>query len=145
MAKGPTSLSEQHATRTMQAATHGMDWMRQFVEQGLNQTEAMVEGFLATAQRTGDDFDKQASEVRQRSMSLASETLSNTMNFAHKVMRAREPLELVQLQSEFLSHQAQVFSGQAKLLGESIGRGANEVGKMTSGLAEASRRGSEAA
>jgi hypothetical protein len=92
-------------------------------------TEAMVEGFLATARRAGDDFDKQASEVRQRSMSLASEMLSNSMNFALKVTRAREPLELIQLQSEFLSHQAKVFSEQAKLLGESIARGANEVGR----------------
>ena len=144
MVKSPTTVPEQSAERAMQAANYGMDWMRQLMEQSLNQTGAMLEGFLTNARRTADSFDRQASEARERSMSLATETLSNTMTFAHKVLRAREPQELLHLQSEYVSQQAQALAEQSKLLGQSVARGANEVGKMTSrGFAEASRRGTE--
>ena len=79
-------------------------------------------------------------------MSLASEMLSSMMNFAHEMMRVKEPRELIQLQSEFMRQQGQMFADQSKSLGESIARGANEAEKITSrGFAEASRRGSEAA
>ena len=141
MAKGPTSIPEQNAKRAMQAANFGMDWMRQITEESLNQSRVMFEGFLSAGRKAADSFDQQMSEVRERSMTLATEALSNAFDFAHKATRAREPQELVQLQSEFISQQAQAVAEQSKLLGESISRGANEV--TTSRVAEASRRASE--
>ena len=73
-------------------------------------------------------------------MSLAAETLSNTFDFAHNIVHAREPQELLQLQSEFISRQAQAVAEQSKELGH------KEVGRTTSqGIGDASRRGSEAA
>jgi phasin family protein len=125
---------------------HGMDLMREFLEQSVNQTAAMFEGFLKTARSTADSFDQQSSQLRERSMTLASETLSNATNFAHKVMRAREPQELIQLQSEFMSQQAHALAEQSRLMSESFARGANEAAKMSSqGLAEVSRKKSQAA
>jgi len=144
MVKSPTTVPEQNTERAMQAVSYGMDWMRQLMEQSLDHTAALFEGFLTNARLTADSFDKQTSEVRERSMSFAKETLANTMTFAHKVVRAREPQEFLHLQSEFLSHQAQALAEQSKQLGQSVARGANEIGKMTSrGFAEASRKGSE--
>jgi hypothetical protein len=47
----------------------------------------------------------------------------------------------LQLQTEFVSRQAQVVAENSKMLGETIARGASEMGKFTSqGLEEASRR-----
>ena len=141
-----TSIPEQNAERAMQAANFGMDWMRQMTDEFLNQSRVMFEGFFSTVQKTADSFEQQASEVRHRSMTLATEALSNAFDFAHKVSRAKDPQELVQLQSEFVSQQAQAVAEQSKLLGESISRGANEVREMTTArVAEASRRVSEAA
>jgi hypothetical protein len=147
MAKSPmTNVSEQNAERAMQAANYGMDWMRQITEQSLNQSRAMFDGFLTTARKTADSLDQQASEIRERSMAFTEEALSNTFDFAHKAIQAKEPNELVHLQSEFIGQQARALAEQSKKLGQSIAQGASEVGKMTSrGLAEASRRGSEAA
>jgi phasin family protein len=147
MAKGPTTnCSEQNAERTMQVASYGMDWMREMTEQSLNQSRTMFEGFLTTARKAVDDLDQQACEIRERSMSLAAETLSNTFNFAHKAIRVSEPQELVQLQSEFVSRQAQALADQSKELAQTIVKGANEVGRTTTqGIAEASRKGSQAA
>jgi phasin family protein len=145
MAKGPMSIPEQNTERAMQAANFGMDWMRQITEESFNQSRVMFEGFLSGARKTAESFDQQVSEVRERSMTLATEGLSNAYDFAHKATRAKDPQELLQLQSEFISQQAQAVAEQSKLLGESISRGANEVGKMTSGVAAAPRRATEAA
>ena len=147
MAKGPTTnFSEQNAERAMQVATYGMDWMRDITEQSLNQSRTVFEGFLTTARKAVEDIDQQACEIRERSMSLAAETVSNTFDFAHKVIRASEPQELVQLQSEFISRQAHALAEQSKGLGQSIAQGAREAGRTASqGIAEASRRASQAA
>jgi hypothetical protein len=146
MAKGPTmKFPEPNAERAMQE-NYGMDSMREMTEQSLNQSKALFEGILTTTRKTVENIDQQAREIRERSMSLAAETLSNTFDFAHNIVHAREPQELLQLQSEFISRQAQAVAEQSKELGQSIVQGAKELGRTTSqGIADASRRGSEAA
>ncbi len=146
MAKGPATVSEHNAERTMQAASYGMDWMRQFMEQSLNQTAAMFESFLTNARRTADSFDQQASEARERSMSARNGNALQHNELRTQVHARERAAGSTQLQSEFVSQQAQALAEQSKLLGQSIARGAIEVGKLTSrGFAEVSRRGSEAA
>ena len=137
-----TIMPEQNAERAKQA---GMDWMRSLMEESLNQTRAIFDGFLTAARKTADSFDQQAAEVRERSMSMATDTFSNSMDFAHRALKVRQPQDLLQLQTEFVSRQAQVVAENSKMLGETIARGASDLGKFPSqGLEEASRR-SEAA
>jgi hypothetical protein len=79
-------------------------------------------------------------------MSLMEETLSNTFNFAHKLVHIREPQELARLQSEFVSRQAQVVGDQTRELAQGIAQGASEVAKTAMReAAESSRRQSAAA
>jgi hypothetical protein len=79
-------------------------------------------------------------------MSLGEQTLSNTFDFAQKLFRIREPQELAQLQSEFLSRQARVLGDQTKELGQSFMQEANEVANTPiQGMVKSSRRQSEAA
>jgi hypothetical protein len=142
MAKGPTTnFPEQSA----QCATQVQDWLREMMEQNLNQSRSVLDGLLATASKTVASIDQQASEVRSRSMSLAHETLSNTFDFAHKLVRARQMSDLFNLQSEFFSRQAQVVAAQSKEVGESTLRGVHEAGRMASQDIETARRGSQAA
>jgi hypothetical protein len=56
--------------------------------------------------------------------------------------RLREPQELVQVQTDFLSRQAQAFADQAKELNERLAKQAEE---MTNAFADATRRQSKAA
>jgi hypothetical protein len=77
-----STMPEQNAERAKQAANYGMDWIRQLVEESLNQTRAIFDGFLTTARKTADNFDQQAAELGERSMSIATDTLSNSMDFA---------------------------------------------------------------
>jgi hypothetical protein len=115
-----------------------MNWMREMAEQNLAQSKAALEGLLMIARNTVHGIDHQASAIRDRSMFLAEETLSNTLDFADKLVRIREPQELAQLQSEFLNRQAQVLGDQTKELGQSIMRGPNELAKTP--LKEPARR-----
>jgi hypothetical protein len=123
-----------------------MDWIRQATQESLTQTAAMFDRFVDTVRTTADNFDQQASALRERSLSMAKETFTNSMDFAHRAINAREPQELLQLQSEFVSRQAQALAEQSKLFGERIAEGAHQMGKFAAhGLREASRTTSEAA
>ena len=87
----------------------------------------MMHRTLATTSNAVAGIDQQASEIRGRSMSLAEETLSNTFDFAHKLVHARQMSDLLNLQSEFFSRQAQVVAAQSKEVGESTVRGVHET------------------
>jgi hypothetical protein len=66
-------------------------------------------------------------------------------DFAQKVIRIKEPQELVHIQSDFVTRQAQMLGDQAKELGQRMMGEVQEIEKATeAGMAE-SRRRSEAA
>src|SRR5262245_58169574 len=70
-------------------------------------------------------------------MLFAEETLENTFDFAHKLVRMKEPQEFPRIQTEFFSRQAQVLAGS----GQRILQDVNDVAKTTlEGTAESSRR-----
>jgi hypothetical protein len=146
MAKGPTDFAQQHTERAVQVTNYGMNWMREIAEQNLSQSKVALDGLLMITRKAADGIDQQACALRERSLSLTEETLSNTFNFAQKLMRMKEPHELAQLQSEFVSRQAQMLGDHTKEFGQSIMQGVNDVAKTTiEGTAESSRRRSEAA
>jgi hypothetical protein len=51
-----STIPEQNAERAKQAANYGMDWVRQFMEESLNQTRAIFDGFLTTARKNSGQF-----------------------------------------------------------------------------------------
>jgi hypothetical protein len=111
MAKGPTTkFPEQSAQSAMQV----QDWLREMMEQSLEQSRSVLDEFLATTSNAVAGIDQQASEIRGRSMSLAQETLSNTFDFAHKLVHARQMSDLLNLQSEFFSRQAAKRLGKVR-------------------------------
>ena len=145
MAKSPTDFAQQNTERGVQLANHGMNLMREMAEQNLNQSKAAFEGLLTITRKAVDGIDHQASVIRERSMFLAEQTISNTFEFAQKLVHMREPQELAQLQSEFISRQAQVLGDQTKELGQSFIQEVNRVADTTTTGVESSRRQSEAA
>ncbi len=139
MAKGTTKTN--FARQSTEQAVQATDWMRAIAEQNLNQSKAAFEGLLTIARNAVSGVDQQAAFIRD-SMLFAEETLENTFDFAHKLVRMKEPQELSQIQTEFVRRQAQVLAGS----GERIMQEVNDVAKTTlEGTAESSRRRSEAA
>ena len=141
MAKSPMDFAQQNTERAMQAT----NWMRAIAEQNLNQSKAAFEGLLTIARNAVGGVDQQAAFIHD-TMTLAEETLANTFDFAHKLVRMKEPQELVQIQTEFVSRQAQLLGNQTKEIGERIMQGVHDATKTTlARTAESSRRRSEAA
>ena len=137
MAKGTTNFTRQTTEQTVQTT----DWIRAIAEQNLNQSKAAFESLLTIARNAASGVDQQAAFIRD-SMLFAEETLENTFDFAHKLVRMKEPQEFARIQTEFLGRQAQVLAGS----GQRILQDVNDVAKTTlEGAAESSRRRFEAA
>ena len=91
-----STMPEQNADRAKQAANYGMDWMRQLMEESLNQTRAIFNGCVTTARKTADSFDQQAAEVRElSSMCMATDTLSQLYGFCASGFKSETAAEPV--------------------------------------------------
>jgi hypothetical protein len=145
MTKSAADFAERNTERAVQATNYGMDWVREVAGQNLDQSKASVEALVIATRKTVDALDQQTSAILGRSMSAAEETLSNTFDFLHKLVRMKDSQELALLQGEFVSRQAQVLADQTKELGQTLMQGASEITKTTERAAETVRKRSEAA
>lgn len=160
MARNPTinrsdtrEFAEQTAGRAIQAGTFGVNWMREVAEQSLHQNKVALEGYLTISRNAIDSINRQTSDVGKRSMSIAEETLSNAFDFAHKLVRVKDPQEVAQLHGDFISRQAHVLADEAHVLaseaseaGKTMMRSVNEVAEAAvRSAAESPRRRSEPA
>ena len=141
MAKSTMDFAQQNTERAVQAT----NWVHAIAEQNLNQSKAALEGFLTIARNAVRSVDRQSSAICEHSIAAAEQTLSNAFDFAHKVLRMKDPQELAQIQSEFVSRQAQVLDDQTKELGQKMTQGAHDIAKATQEATAESRRRSEAA
>ena len=123
MTRGTTEFTQQNSERAMQATNLGMNWALELAEQSLNQSKGVLDGLFNVTRKMTEEFDNQTSAIREHSTSLIETTLSNTFDFGHKLARLREPQELVELQSEFVSRQSQAIADQTKELGQKIKNG----------------------
>jgi hypothetical protein len=126
-------FTQQNSDRVMQAANLGMNWARELAEQSLNQSKALFDGLFKVSRKLADEFDDQASAIREQSTSLTEKTLSNTFDFGRKLARLKEPQELVELQSEFISRQSQTVAEQAKELGQKIKKETSQMANTAVG------------
>jgi hypothetical protein len=111
---------QQSAERAMDSANFGLRWAREFAEQTLSQSKVALDGFLKASNKMANDFESQSSAIREHTTALAEKALSNSVDFGQKCLRAKEPDELVQLQTEFMAQQAQMFAEQTRELGQQI-------------------------
>jgi hypothetical protein len=141
MAKVPEEMVHQTTQRAMEATVFGVNWFREIAEHNIGQTKDAMEGLIAVTRKAVDGFNNQGAAVQQHSLLLAERALSNTFEFGNKMVRAREPQELVRLQSEFMTKQADLFAEHAKKVDQSIGRTTSEIASVAKGA----RNRSEAA
>ena len=127
MAQHPTEFTQQTTERAMLAASVGMNLFRQIAEQNIKQSRQSVEELGKVTRRMVDDFGNQASAICENSLSLAEETMSNTFDCGFKMLRVREPQELVQVQTGFVSRQAQLIADRTKEAQRKNGRGARNT------------------
>jgi hypothetical protein len=120
----------------------GMDWFRQIAEHSLRQSRTSFEVLLNVTRKMVDDLGNQASALCDHSLSLSEETISNTFDYGAKLVYVREPQEFTQVQTDFITRQAQVIADQTKELNERWMKAAEELSSTAS---ESIRRQSKAA
>jgi len=141
MAKSTMDFAQQNTERAVQAT----NWVLAIAEQNLNQSKVALEGLLTIARNAVPSVHRQSSAICEHSIAAAEQSLSNAFDFAHRVIRIKELQELVQIQSDFVSRQAQVLGEQTKELGQRMMEGVQKIAKATETEMAESRRRSEAA
>lgn len=150
MAKGTAEFTQQNTERAIQATAVGLDWMREIAEQSLHQSKASADALFAITRKAGDGFNQQASAVHRCSIGLAEETFSNLFELGQKMARLKEPHDVIQAQSEFLSRQAEIVAALTKELTQNVAQQASGLTSATmretaATMREASRKRAEAA
>jgi phasin len=110
--------------------------MRAFAEQSVAQARQAFDGFMQAANQAMGHWQVHAKaarsstqEIAQKSMTYAEQNVAATLDFAQKLMLAKDPTEVMSLQSEYLSRQMQTLSAQAQDLGQSAAKMVVEAGK----------------
>lgn len=103
--------------------------VRAFVEQSVAQARTAFDGIAQAANQAVAQWKGQAeaaragaSEIAHKSMAFAEQNMSSTFEFAQKLMYAKDPTEVMRLQSEFLANQMRALSSQAQDLGQSAAK-----------------------
>lgn len=105
------------------------DEVRSFAEQSVAQARRAFESFIDAAnqavgqmQGRAEAAHGSANEIAHKSMQYAEQNVAATLEFAQKLMRAKDAAEVMGLQSEFLGRQMQALSAQVHELGQSAAK-----------------------
>lgn len=103
--------------------------VRAFVEQSVSQARHAFDGIVEAANQAVAQWQGQAqaaragaSEIAHKSMAYAEQNMAATFDFAQKLMHAKDPTEVLRLQSEYLTLQMKTLSTQAQQLGQSAAK-----------------------
>ncbi len=103
--------------------------VRSFAEQSVAQARRAFESFIDAANQAVGQMEGRAeavhggaSEIAHKSMQYAKQNVTSTLEFAQKLMRAKDAVEVMSLQSEFLGRQVQALSIQVDELGQSAAK-----------------------
>jgi phasin len=106
--------------------------MRAFAERSVSEARKAFEGYMDAATKALGAMEKSAvamqsnaRDVGRKAMGFAEDNVTASLDFAQKLMSARDPQEVVRLQAEFAQAQMKALAEQAKALGDS----AAETGK----------------
>jgi phasin len=103
--------------------------VRAFVEQSVSHARTAFDGIAQAANQAVSQWHGQAqaaragaSEIAHKSMAYAEKNMAATFDFAQKLMQAKDPTEVMRLQSEYLNLQMKTLSAQAQELGQSAAK-----------------------
>jgi phasin len=113
--------------------------MRAFAEQSVAQARKAFESFIDAANQAMGQFQgraqaahSSASEIAHKSLAYAEKNFESTFDFTQRLMLAKDPSEIMALQSEYLSKQMQTLSSQVQDLGQSAAKIVMDAAKTKS-------------
>jgi hypothetical protein len=134
--------SDMELTQNTESAMQVASWFRQIAERNFKQGRESLQELANANRKIVDAFGDQISAFCNQSISLAEETLSNTFDCSVRLMRLKEPQELAQAQTDFVTRQARAFADRTSELSQRITKG---VEALASSLNESAERKSKAA
>ena len=105
--------------------------LRAIAEQSIEQVKKAFDGFIAATQRTVSTLEGQAAaaqagvkDVQQKAVDYTERNIEASFEFAQKLMRAKDPQEVMRLYAGYVSAQVQILTGQARELGQTAAKAA---------------------
>src|SRR5215207_762038 len=116
--------------------------MRTMAERSLTQTRQALDSFLGAARRTAETMEQTTEKVQagakdmaQRTLSLAEQNIRTSLDYAERLVRAKDLQEAARIQSEFVRTQAEAMQAQMKEFGSAA---QSAMGQATDQAASAS-------
>jgi phasin len=98
--------------------------MRTMAERSVTQTRQALESFLGAARRTAETVEQTTDKVQagakdmaQRTLSAAEQNIRTSLDYAERLVRAKDLQEAAQIQSEFVRSQVEAMQAQMKEFG----------------------------
>jgi phasin len=113
--------------------------MRAVAEQSVEQAKKAFDGFMTATQQAVTTLEKQAAstqagarDVAQKAAGFAERNVDASFDFAQKLLRAKDPQEMLRLHAEFVKAQMQAFAAQARELGQAASQSAPKPNRSKS-------------
>ena len=110
--------------------------MRAFAEKSVEQAKTAFDNYMSQATKAMSDVESQtdaaasgARDVSRQALGFAEENVAAAFAFAEKLVKARDPQEIMQLQSDFAKETMQKLGEQSKAMGEQMQTAAREATK----------------
>ena len=110
--------------------------MREFAEKSVDQARKAFDGFMGAAFKAAGSLEGStdvvqtgARDIGRKALSYAEQNVAAALEFATRLVSARDPQEILALQSEFIRSQLQTFGEQAKDIGSTATKIASDVAK----------------
>jgi phasin len=101
--------------------------VREFAEKTVDQARKAFDGFVVAAQKATaqseaatETLTANAKEVSAKAIGYAESNVKAAFDLAEKLIGAKDPKEILAIQSEFLKSQVAAVQEQAKSLGEAV-------------------------
>lgn len=110
--------------------------MRDFADQSVAQARKAFDTFMDNAQSAVNKMEDGASsakstgtDMQKEAMSFAEEQVTSAFDLAQKMVRAKDPQELMELQATYMRQQMEAVSKQTKDMGEKMTAVAQDAAK----------------
>jgi phasin len=110
--------------------------MRSMAEAGFEQARKAFESFLSGAQQTASSMEDRGEAVRgsvreisSKAISYAQQNMTASLDYAEKLVRARDLSEVMRLHTEYVQGQMKALTEQASDIGQTMGRAAMDAAK----------------
>jgi phasin len=101
--------------------------IREFAEKTVDQARKAFDGFVAAAQKATaqseaatETLASSAKDLSSKAIGFAETNVKAAFDLAEKLIQAKDPKEILAIQSEYLKTQVATVQEQAKALGEAV-------------------------